>query len=1258
MRWTVALILALAVIGSVPAGAREWVPFVESPGEAEAVARVESSNRTATVIEVEIPGMYVSPAADVARSEVAISVPGAGTMQVPGLPDLPVMSYLVAIPDRGSVTLDFVTSDERVIPGYDVAPAAPFAIQGKEIAPAKRNTEAYVRDAFYPSAHAEIGEPVIMRDLRLVQVRVYPVRYNPATRTLVAVDRVEISLRYTDDEGVNEKTTARPYRSAAFEPIYESFVLNYDRLPRAQVRRGSYLIIAGDAFVTQMADFVAWKRDRGIETVLVPLSDIGAMPSDQDIKDYIQDAYDTWENPPDYVLLVGDTWGPWGFLPPWYTYSSTSSLNVTDHPYEELEGADYFPELLIGRMTVDTATEVIVASLKVLSYERDCDAANDDWYEKGLMVAGNYGGAHVTSPRQTTLRVREMLFDHGYAEVDTIFWTPVPPNPPADAIPNAINAGVGIINYRGWGNAQGWAYPEFLVDDVYALSNGKMLPVMTSVVCGTGNFDSFGVDPAFCEAWIRAGTPVDLKGGPACVAPSDYDTHTKWNNAVDAGIYRGILTEGYEHLGQAMLCGKMEVLNNFPLHAAPGDSFGVEFYFDIYNIVGDPELSLRTRRPSTLVVSHEATIPHGENYVRVRVEDGGGEVVPGAEVCVRREGEFQEVRRLEGGQTIVVPVDASIPGAVNVTVWAEDFKPYTGTVNVVQATNFAGYYDHTIDDDNSGASSGNGDGIANPGETLEVTVTLKNYGTAPLTGVECRLDHPQTGQLVTYGDMAPGATSTGSGPFVIEASGAGRNGGDCDDSNECVDYAMYASGDGGDTYRSQLRIPLVSPLLSYFSAVIDDGGDGVLDPGETATLAVAISNTGGHDAISVTGTVIGPPSGLTFSDEDGAWGTIAAGGMESNTTNTFTLSADAGVAIGHEFTIALNLEGDALSQSFVFPIVVGTPTTDAPQGPDTHGYYCYDDTDTDYSEAPTYSWIEIDPDYGGSGTDLGLGWETNLNTSIPFTFRYYGEDFDEIGVCSNGNVGLGGMPVWEHQPRNSTIPAPLGPDAMIAPFWDDLNPTTAGKVLTYDTGDGRFVVEWSRVATSYENGGATQTFQLVLHDQDVFPTTSGDGEILYQYHTIANSDTHNYATVGIENPMQTDGLLYTFYSLYAAEAATLANGRAIKYTTDPPDAFPSTDVAGSDAPFGVVLERNRPNPFNPVTTISYGLPTAGRVELTVYDVAGRRVATVFDGEAEAGFHEVTWNGRSGTGEPVASGVYFYRLTALGEEHAKKMILMK
>ena len=88
------------------------------------------------------------------------------------------------------------------------------------------------------------------------------------------------------------------------------------------------------------------------------------------------------------------------------------------------------------------------------------------------------------------------------------------------------------------------------------------------------------------------------------------------------------------------------------------------------------------------------------------------------------------------------------------------------------------------------------------------------------------------------------------------------------------------------------------------------------------------------------------------------------------------------------------------------------------------------------------------------------------------------------------------------------------------------------------------------------------------------------------------------------------------------------------------------------------LFANFPNPFNPSTSIEYALPEAASVELAIYDILGQRVRTLVAGQQAAGFYRLAWDGRDRAEQAVASGVYFYRLTAAGFSQTRKMTLIK
>lgn len=104
--------------------------------------------------------------------------------------------------------------------------------------------------------------------------------------------------------------------------------------------------------------------------------------------------------------------------------------------------------------------------------------------------------------------------------------------------------------------------------------------------------------------------------------------------------------------------------------------------------------------------------------------------------------------------------------------------------------------------------------------------------------------------------------------------------------------------------------------------------------------------------------------------------------------------------------------------------------------------------------------------------------------------------------------------------------------------------------------------------------------------------------------------------------------------------------------------FPFNIIPPPPPPTVSRLYANYPNPFNPTTTISFDLATAGEVELRIYNIRGQLVKTLLRTDLEAGHHKYIWDGTDHTNRRVSSGVYFYRLQAPHYSNARRMVLLK
>jgi hypothetical protein len=121
-------------------------------------------------------------------------------------------------------------------------------------------------------------------------------------------------------------------------------------------------------------------------------------------------------------------------------------------------------------------------------------------------------------------------------------------------------------------------------------------------------------------------------------------------------------------------------------------------------------------------------------------------------------------------------------------------------------------------------------------------------------------------------------------------------------------------------------------------------------------------------------------------------------------------------------------------------------------------------------------------------------------------------------------------------------------------------------------------------------------------------------------------------------------------------AAVDIHGNESPYALTGPDAVTGDEPA--TVPDATFLAQNFPNPFNPSTTIKFGLKEKGHVSLRIYDASGRLVGILIDESKPAGRHTAEWSGKDLNGSPVASGVYFYMLKAGLFEETRKMVLLR
>lgn len=257
------------------------------------------------------------------------------------------------------------------------------------------------------------------------------------------------------------------------------------------------------------------------------------------------------------------------------------------------------------------------------------------------------------------------------------------------------------------------------------------------------------------------------------------------------------------------------------------------------------------------------------------------------------------------------------------------------------------------------------------------------------------------------------------------------------------------------------------------------------------------------------------------------------------------------IAIVALFGLTLFSPAFALKAKESGPQIINPPVTDASGGPDGFGYVWRDNNNE--PTGPVYNWRDISV----TGTDAGISGDDMTSAAFPigFTFNFYGTAYTQFKVCTNGWITLD-VSTTATSYFNEAIPSTTAPNALIAPYWDDLNITTGTHWVKYQTiNSDTLVVSWYAVQLGQTSNFG---FQAIL---------TSSGHIYFQYQSIPT--TNNSASIGIENATGTVGLQVAFNSVYAAAS------RAVRFNLSDPQNFGTltgtVTAAGSPLPGANVL---------------------------------------------------------------------------------------
>jgi hypothetical protein len=796
-------------------------------------------------INYSISEINIESLSNDAGSFYRISIPGHIPSANPGKPELPVFCRLISIPGGSGYKVkisDVRTS--KISPASKKITGLLFPAQESET---KENQQAKPVFKIDKSAYATRGiissdtvkiEPLgTVRNNKLANLYVSPVRYNPLSNSLEIITSMRIEIIFSDSANVASKSLAA--QPGSMDETLNKGILNYNPgqvIPGFSSKPVKMVIVTDVAFKKQLQPFFKWKTQKGFKLIVI-YKGTGIVGNDyMQIKDTLNSIYNSStesDPPPEYLLIIGDV----NRVP---YYGSGGSGNITDLYYGEFDGnGDYIPEMFIGRLPVADTNEVKTAITKIIQYEKFQFADTNKFYSRAMVSAGydesyaSYMNGQIkyaiTNYLTKANRINEFHFNYpdSYTAKDSII--------------ELINNGVSFINYTGHGEADGWLHVNIKTPDIQSFKNKNMYPFVISNACRTAQFNL----PASFGNRMMLTADKGAIGFIGCSNDSYWDEDYYW--AVGPGIisadptYDGSGLGAYDRMfhthGESpadwyFTLGQINYAGNMAVSAST--SSRKKYYWETYNVVGDPSLIPILGTPGSFNVSLPDTLPNGIKSLSLNVD-------PFAYVAVSHFDTLWDASFASVSGSVVL----SMPGLSNdsclVVITGQNKIPVIKTIHISNIRKeFINLSASTIDD-----SKGNNNNLADYGESIFLKLKISNLGLTDAHNLYAKIS--SSSDLVTItGDSAYIGTLPAQSDMVLSNSLGISISNDVPDLS-VVTFNLILKDQLSEKHYS-IDICVHAPDLQIVNCIVDDkivgNGDFIPDPGETFNLVFKVRNQG------------------------------------------------------------------------------------------------------------------------------------------------------------------------------------------------------------------------------------------------------------------------------------------------------------------------------------------------------------------------------------------------------------------------------
>ena len=670
------------------------------------IESIEVATERGTFSEIAIEGTYAS-------GEI-------------GTPQLPASHQLLAVPFGATPSVNVInySTTDYSLDDYGINTILPHQPsvrkdQRPEDVEFVYNAAAYQSRSLATAPQVSIELQGTLRGVQVGSLVINPVSYNAATNTLRVFNNIEVEVRFDGaDRAETERMLLNTY-SPYFDIVYKQFfnyrqIMDvYDDHPDLMAYPVNMIVVAPEDYISTLQPWLNWKTQKGFYINLVTTAQAGG--NYNAIRSYVQNLYNTGVsqgNTPTFLVLVGDV----AQVP---NTMGTSTQKVTDLYYGSVDG-DYFPDMFYSRMSAENTSQLTAVINKILQYEQ-YTMPDPSYLNNVTLIAGwdSYWTPRVGAPTINYATTYYYNTEHGFNEVHSHVNQSQYPG-----CYNALNTGVGFVNYTAHGSDNMWYQPQLNNTGVNQLTNTDKYFLAMGNCCLSGNFGHSSA--CFGEAMIRAENKAAYSYIGSC--PNTYwyedyyfgvgatnvfnQTPSLTNSAT--GVYDGIwMDDTYNTVSSIVFLGNLAVC-----YASTGGyqtSSSPTYYWQAYHVLGDGSIMPYRVQPTPNNVSHASTFPVGATYFQVNAQEG-------SYVAISQNNTLKGVALVPASGSVNVPVSGVTSGQVRIVVTKPQRQPYIQDITVGNPQTY------TINVSANPANAGNvtGGGTYNEGTYCSVMATPAN----------------------------------------------------------------------------------------------------------------------------------------------------------------------------------------------------------------------------------------------------------------------------------------------------------------------------------------------------------------------------------------------------------------------------------------------------------------------------------------------------------------------------------------------------